>query len=75
MCESMDQGLVLPTLLGYVAEGESLIGSAFPFETSHDSYLWMEEQMRQPLALMADEVGHVMYYHQAINQPDAWKFA
>ena len=31
--------------------------------------------MRQPLTFMADEVGDVTYYHQAMNQPDAWKFA
>ena len=29
--------------------------------------------MRQLLAFMADEVGDVMYYHQAMNQP-TWGF-
>ena len=31
--------------------------------------------MRQLLAFMANEVGNVMYYHQAMNQPDTWEFA
>ena len=73
MCESINQGLVSPTLFGYAAEAES-IDSAFSFKVSHDSYLWLEEQMRQPLVFMADEVGDIMYYHQVMNQPDTWKF-
>ena len=32
-------------------------------------------KVRQPLAFMADEVGDIMYYHQAMNQPNAWEFA
>ena len=31
--------------------------------------------MKQPLAFMADEIGDVMYYHQAMNQSDAWELA
>ena len=68
MHERMDQGLTSPTLLGYAAEAEKLIDGAFPFKVLHDSYLWMEEQMRQLLAFMADEICNVMYYHQAMNQ-------
>ena len=75
MHESMDQGLTLPVFLGYAAEVEEHIDNAFPFDLSHGSYLWMEEQVRKPLAFMADEVGDVMYYHQAMNQPDAWEFS
>ena len=74
MCKSMDQGWVSSTLLGYAVEVESHIDSAFSFEVSHHSYLWMEEQMRQPLTFIADQAGDVMYYHQAMNQPNAWEF-
>ena len=31
--------------------------------------------MRQPLAFMTNKLGDVMYYHQATNQPNAWKFS
>ena len=68
----MDQGLVSPTLLGNATEADSLIDSAFLFEVLHDYYLWIKEQMRLLLGFMADDVGDVMYYHQAMNQPDAW---
>ena len=75
MHEHMGQGLVLSTLLGYATEVESLLDSAFPFEISHDSHLWMEEWMRKPVAFMADKVVDVMYYHQAMNQPDIWELS
>ena len=54
---------------------ESLIDSAFPFEASNDTYLQMEEWTRHPLVFMANKMGDVMYYHQEINQPDAWEFS
>ena len=56
-------------------QAEELLYSIFPFELSHDLYLWMEKWLRQPLAFMVNEVGNVMYYHQAMNQPNAWEFA
>ena len=30
--------------------------------------------MNQPIAFMADEVGNVMYYHQAMKQPNVLEF-
>ena len=74
MRKSIDQGLTLPTLLGYITEAEEFIENIFSFKVSHDSYLQMEDRMRQPLAFMADEVGDIMYYYQAMNQSDAWEF-
>ena len=39
MHKGIDHGLPLPILLGYATKAEELIGSLFPFEVSHDSYL------------------------------------
>ena len=66
--ERIDQGSVLPTLLGYAAEVENLKDSAFPFKVSNDPYLWMEEQIRQPLAFLADEVVDVMCYSAFVKE-------
>ena len=67
MHESIDQGLVWLILLGYAAEEESFIYITFFFKLSHDSYLWMEEWMGQPLVFMAYDVGDITI-RQLISQ-------
>ncbi len=41
----------------------------------HDQHLDLQEQMRNPIAFCAEMMGNIMYYHQALQQPDAHQFA
>ena len=40
----------------------------------HDSHLELQERMENPMAFHAEMMGDIMYYHQAIKQPDAQEF-
>lgn len=44
------------------------------YDAAHDEHLLLQDRMRHPIAFMAEMVGDIMYYHQAIRQPDAVKF-
>ncbi len=48
--------------------------SSVDYDAAHDEHLLLQERMRHPIAYMAEMVGDIMYYHQAIKQPDAPKF-
>ena len=41
----------------------------------HDRHLDLQERMRNPIAFHAEMMGDIMYYHQALQQPDAHQFA
>ncbi len=41
----------------------------------HDQHLELQERMRSPIAFHAEMMGDIMYYHQAMKQPDASEFA
>jgi len=43
-------------------------------ETEHDKTLEMEERMRNPVAFAAEMMGDIMYFHQAMRQPDSDRF-
>ena len=58
--------------MGCAAEAEIFKDCAFPFEISHDSYHQVNGQKIKPVTFMADELGDVMYQHEAMHQPDAW---
>ena len=41
----------------------------------HDNHLDLHKYMRDLVAFHADMMGDIIYFHQAIKQPYAWKFA
>ena len=40
----------------------------------HDFHLELQERMRHPIAFHAEMMGDIMYFHQALQQPDAAEF-
>ena len=40
----------------------------------HDEHLALQDRMRNPIAFHAEMVGDIMYYHQAMRQPDSEEF-
>ena len=40
----------------------------------HDKHLALQDRMRNPIAFHAEMVGDIMYYHQAMRQPDSEEF-
>jgi hypothetical protein len=52
----------------------STIGET-PEDLFHDAHLELQERMRNPIAFHAEMMGDIMYYDQALQQPDAEKFA
>ena len=40
----------------------------------HDNHLDLQKCMRNPVAFHAELMGDIMYFHQAIRQPDAQEF-
>jgi len=46
-----------------------------PEDLFHDQHLALQERMRNPIAFHAEMLGDIMYYHQALQQPDAKQFA
>ena len=75
MRESMAQGLTSPSILGCEAVVKQQLDENFPFALSHNSFLQEEENMTQPVAYASKDISNIMFYHEAINQPDAIKFA
>ena len=75
MRESIAQGLTSPSILVFEAVVEQQLDEIFPFKVSHNWFLQEEENMAQPVAYASKDIGDIMYYHEAMNQPDAIKFA
>ena len=46
-----------------------------PEDLFHDQNLDLQEWMRNPIAFHAEMMGNIMYYQQALQQPDAHQFA
>ena len=40
----------------------------------HENHLILQERMRHPIAFHAEMMGDIMYFHQALQQPDAGEF-
>ncbi len=45
-----------------------------PEDLFHDQHLDLQEQMRHPITFHAKMMGDIMYFQQALNQPDAKQF-
>ena len=46
-----------------------------PEDLFYDQHLALQERMQNPVAFHAKMMGDIMYYHQALQQPDAKQFA
>jgi hypothetical protein len=45
-----------------------------PEDLFHDQHLELQEQMHHPIVFHAEMMGNIMYFQQALNQPDAEQF-
>jgi hypothetical protein len=43
-------------------------------DQEHKNYLAVQDRMCNPIAFLAEMCGNVMYFAQAINQPDRKQF-
>ena len=75
MRKSVAQGLTSPSILGFEAVIKQQLDQIFPFEVSHNWFLQEEENMAQLVAYANEDVRDIVYYHEAINKPNAIKFA
>jgi hypothetical protein len=46
-----------------------------PEDLFHDQHLALQERMQNHIAFHAEMMGDIMYYHKALQQPDAKQFA
>ena len=75
MRESIAQGLTSPSIMGFEAVVKQQLDNIFLLEVSHDWFLQEEENMSQPVAYANKDIGNIIYYHEAVNQPDTIEFA
>ena len=59
----------------YMANQSTASRDETPEDLFHDQHLALQERMRNPIAFHAEMMGDIMYYHQALQQPDAKQFA
>ena len=64
MRKSMEQGLTSLTLMAMKTK----------FDKLHDQDLDMQGLMRNHMSFLSEMIGDTMYFHQAMNQPDADDF-
>jgi hypothetical protein len=63
------------TGMHYMADVSEAYLNETPEDLFHDQHLDLQERMRNPIAFHAEMMLHIMYYHQALQQPDAHQFA
>ncbi len=44
------------------------------YDQAHNEHLALQDQMRHPIAFLAEMMGDIMRLHQALWQPDACQF-
>jgi hypothetical protein len=44
------------------------------YTREHDFHLGLQDRMRDPIAFHAEMMGDIMYFHQAMRQPDSGEF-
>jgi hypothetical protein len=59
----------------YMAHQSTAPSDDTPEDLFHDQHLALQERMQNPVAFHAKMMGDIMYYHQALQQPDAKQFA
>jgi hypothetical protein len=63
------------TGMHYMAHQTTTSFNETPEDLFHNRHLELQERMRNPIAFHSEMMGDVMYYHQALQQPDAKQFA
>jgi hypothetical protein len=58
----------------YMAHQSTTSRDETPEDLFHDQHLELQEHMQNPIAFHAKMMGDIMYYHQALQQPDAKQF-
>ena len=76
MAESASQrGFFGNAGMHYMAHQSTASRDETPEDLFHDQHLALQERMQNPIAFHAKMMGDIMYYHQALQQPDAKQFA
>ena len=60
--------------MGNKAQTSNLEDAEEQYIKEHDEHLSLQERMRHPIAFHAEMMGDIMYFHQALQQPDAGEF-
>ncbi len=76
MAESTSQRDFFGTLgMHYMANLSTTAFDETPEDLFHGYHLDLQEHMQNPIAFHAEMMGDIMYYDQALQQPDAKQFA
>jgi hypothetical protein len=59
----------------YMANPSTTAFNETPEDLFHDYHLDLKEHMQNPIAFHAEMMGDIMYFDQALQQPDAKQFA
>ncbi len=59
----------------YMANLSTTAFDETPEDIFHDYHLDLQERMQNPIAFHAEMMGDIMYYDQALQQPDTKQFA
>jgi hypothetical protein len=59
----------------YMANLSTTAFDETPQDLFHNYHLDLHERMQNPLTFHAEMMGDIMYYDQALQQPDAMQFA
>jgi hypothetical protein len=75
MVESTSQKNFFGTLeMHYMANKSTTAFDETAEDLFHYKHLEIQERMRNPLAFHAEMMGNIMYFQQAMNQPDKQQF-
>jgi hypothetical protein len=58
----------------YMAHKSTVGENKYENDVFHDAHLELQERMRNPIAFHAEMMGDIMYFNQALRQPDAKEF-
>ncbi len=71
MAKSMSQqGFFGNAGMHYMAYQSTKSCDETPEDLFHDQHLELQERMQNPIAFHAKMMGDIMYYHQALQQPE-----
>jgi hypothetical protein len=59
----------------YMAHQSTTSSNETPEDLFHNRHLELQERIQNPIAFHAKMMDDIMYYHQALQQPDAKQFA
>ncbi len=63
------------TGMHYMTDVSTAYFNETPEDLFHNQHLDLQQCMRNPIAFFAEMMGDIMYYHQALQQPDTKQFA